>query len=79
MLLDQLQSILPYETGTLWLKQDDRMVVRAARGFPDSEERIGLSVAVEDSQLLHEMITTGRPILVHDVRQRLTLPGLGGL
>jgi PAS domain S-box-containing protein len=77
-LLDQLQSILPYETGTLWLKQDNRMVVRAARGFPDSEERIGLSVAVEDSQLLHEMITTGQPILVHDVRRDSRFPAWVG-
>jgi PAS domain S-box-containing protein len=73
-LLDQLQSILPYETGTLWLRQDNLMVVRAARGFPDSEERIGLSAAIEDSQLLHEMITTGQPILVQDIRQDARFP-----
>jgi PAS domain S-box-containing protein len=77
-LLDQLQSILPYETGTLWLKQSNRMVVRAARGFPDSEERIGLNIAIEDSQLLHEMITTGEPILVQDVRQDPRFPAWVG-
>jgi PAS domain S-box-containing protein len=77
-LLDQLQSILPYETGTLWLRQGNRMVVRAARGFPDSEERIGLNVAIEDSQLLNEMITTGQPILVHDVRQDSRFPAWAG-
>jgi PAS domain S-box-containing protein len=77
-LLDQLQSILPYETGTLWLRQENRLVVQAARGFPDSEERIGLNVAIEDSQLLHEMITTGQPILVHDVRQDERFPAWAG-
>jgi PAS domain S-box-containing protein len=77
-LLDQLQSILPYETGTLWLRQENHMVVQAARGFPDSEERIGLNVAIEDSQLLHEMITTGQPILVHDVRQDARFPAWAG-
>jgi PAS domain S-box-containing protein len=77
-LLDQLQSVLPYETGTLWLRQGNRMVVRAARGFPDVEERIGLSVAIEDSQLLNEMITTGQPILVQDVRQDARFPAWAG-
>ena len=73
-LLDQLEAILPYETGTLWLRQGDprkplqKMVVRAARGFEDSEQRTGLSVNVEDSQLLHEMATSGQPISVGDVR-----------
>jgi PAS domain S-box-containing protein len=68
-LLDQLQAILPYKTGTLWLRQGDHLVVRVARGFVDSDQRQGLSVAVEDSALLKEMIATGLPILVGDVNK----------
>jgi PAS domain S-box-containing protein len=78
-LLDQLRRILPYDTGTLWLRQKsettrgsqshDRMVIRAARGFSDSEERIGLTVDIQDSALMNEMINTGRPIWVADVRK----------
>ncbi len=81
-LLGQLQSILPYDTGTLWLGEEDvsgqlkSLVVRAARGFEDSEQRTGLSVAVEDSQLLHEMITTGEAISVPDVREDPRFPAL---
>lgn len=79
-LLDQLEVILPYETGTLWLRQRDpqkllqKMIVRAARGFEDSEQRIGLSVNVEDSQLLHEMATSGQPISVGDIRTDSRFP-----
>ncbi len=80
-LLDQLKDILPYDTGTLWLRQknDDapinqathsrRMVIRSARGFTDSDERVGLAVDMEDSVLLNEMAQTGRPIWVSDVRK----------
>lgn len=79
-LLDQLQEILPYDTGTLWLREKseapgatskwiDRMVIRAARGFADSDQRTGLKVDVQDSALLNEMINTGRPIWVADVRK----------
>ncbi|HEX7974336.1 MAG TPA: GAF domain-containing protein [Anaerolineales bacterium] len=85
-LLDYLNATLPYDTGTLWLRQDTlthsghagggqagktAMAVRAARGFSDSDQRVGLLVAVEDSRLLNEMITTGQPILVADVREDL--------
>jgi PAS domain S-box-containing protein len=77
-LLDQLQEILPYDTGTLWLREQgqltarsangkDKMIVRDARGFEDSHQRIGLSVDVQDSVLLNEMIQTGQPIWVTNI------------
>jgi PAS domain S-box-containing protein len=79
-LLDQLQAILPYDTGTLWLREQaeasspgkepaDRLIIRAARGFEDSDQRLGLVVDVQDSVLLNEMIHTGRSIWVADVGQ----------
>ncbi len=79
-LLDQLQTILPSDTGTLWLRQNepatrtgqsgpDRMLIRSARGFADSDERIGLIIDVQDSQLIDEMIRTSKPIWVPDISQ----------
>jgi PAS domain S-box-containing protein len=75
-LLGQVSAILPYDTGTLWLRQGRALTIRAANGFEDSEQRIGLSVAVEDSSLLREMIETSRPISVGDVRQDERFPSL---
>jgi PAS domain S-box-containing protein len=81
-LLEQLQAILPYDTGTLWLRQGSsegslrKLVVRAARGFPDSEERLGISANVEDSMLLLEMIDTGQPLYVGNVNQDPRFPSL---
>lgn len=75
-LLDQLQEILPYDTGILWLRHENmrapstarnRMVVRAARGFEDSDQRVGLTVDVQDSALLSEMIQTSQPLWVSDI------------
>ena len=68
-LLDHLVPIIPYDTATLWLRDKDRLAVVSARGFPDTEERLGLSVAVQDSALFKEMAQTGQPILVNDVRE----------
>ncbi len=68
-LLDQLSPIIPYDTATLWLRDKERLAVASARGFLDTEERLGLSVAVADSMLFKEMAQTGQPILVRDVRE----------
>jgi PAS domain S-box-containing protein len=75
-LLDQAKAVIPYDTGTLWLRQEKQLTIRAARGFEDSEERVGLSVAFEDSLLLLEMIETGKPISVPDVRKDERFPSL---
>jgi len=75
-LLDQLEPVIPYDTATLWLREKDRLNVAAARGFPDTERRLGLTIAVEDSTLFKEMIRTGQGILVGDVRLDPRFPQL---
>jgi len=72
--LDQLITVLPFDTATLWLRDKERLAVAAARGFPDAERRLGLAVAVEDSSLFKEMVRTGQAILVPDVREDSRFP-----
>jgi GAF domain-containing protein len=67
-LLDQLRPVLPFDTATLLLRNNELLRVEAARGFTDSEQRLGLTVLVEDSALFQEMIRLGQPISVSDVR-----------
>ncbi|GAB1470677.1 GAF domain-containing protein [Chloroflexota bacterium] len=73
-LIDQLSLILPFDTATLWLRENDRLSVIAARGFSDVEERQGLSISVSDSALFKELAQTGQPILVKDVREDARFP-----
>ena len=73
-LLDQLIPIIPYDTATLWLREKDRLSVASARGFADSEQRLGLSVYVQDSALFKEMAQSGQPIFIHDVREDPRFP-----
>jgi PAS domain S-box-containing protein len=75
-LLNQLEPVIPYDTATLWLREKDRLTVSAARGFPDTERRLGLTIAMEDSALFKEMIRTGQGILVGDVRHDPRFPPL---
>ncbi len=73
-LLDQLVPILPYDTAALWLREKDRLSVASARGFSDTEQRLGLSVSVQDSALFKEMAQSGQPIFIHDVREDPRFP-----
>ncbi|GAB4503924.1 MAG: hypothetical protein Fur0043_09170 [Anaerolineales bacterium] len=73
-LLDQLKPVLAYDTATLLLRDGKHLQVVAARGFSDSEQRLGLTVSVEDSTLFQEMIRTGQPILVGDTREDARFP-----
>ncbi len=75
-LLNQLEPVIPYDTAALWLRDRDKLTVAAAKGFPDTERRLGLTVAVEDSGLFNEMIRTGQGILIGDVRQDTRFPAL---
>jgi PAS domain S-box-containing protein len=76
-LLDSLHEVLSFDTAILWLREGDRMTVAAARGFPDNEQRLGLSAAISDSALLAEMSKTSQGIVVGDVRTDARFPTLG--
>ena len=75
-LLPQLRLVLPYETATLWLKQENTLAVASAAGFTDNESRLGISVAVEDSALFQEMVQTSQPLSIADVRQDARFPSV---
>jgi GAF domain-containing protein len=67
---------LTYDTAILWLRDGERMSVAAARGFPDNEQRVGLTVTISDSTLLAEMNRTSQGIVVGDIRSDARFPSL---
>ena len=76
LLLVQLGNILPYDTATLWLRDGERLRVAAAAGFPDTDRRLGLTIAASDSALFSEMAGSGHAMAVGDVRQDPRFPHL---
>jgi PAS domain S-box-containing protein len=75
-LLEQMYRVIRFDTGTLWLREAGHLRVRSAHGFEDSEERVGLAVALDDSRLFAEMVSTGQPIYVNDIREDPRFPAL---
>jgi PAS domain S-box-containing protein len=76
LLLDQLAPVLLFDTATLWLRRGNDLQVSAARGFPQGEAPLNVSVSVQDSTLFQEMIRTGQAIHVPDVREDIRFPSL---
>jgi len=75
-LLTQLKAVVSYDTATLWLKEGEILSVAAANGFADTESRVGLSVAVRDSNLFQEMIRTVQPISIPNISFDERFPSL---
>ncbi len=67
-LLDQLNFVISFDTAALWLRRDVSFEVSAARGFPNNEELHGLSVTISDNLLFAEILKTGQPLFIPDVR-----------
>ncbi len=68
-LLDLFKVVVPYNTATLWLREDNNLKVQAASGFTDQESRVGLTVTIQDSALFQEMIGNEQAICIPDVRK----------
>jgi PAS domain S-box-containing protein len=85
--LTHLRSVVPYDSLTLWLRSGDargrerrafdRDVLRiaAAQGFENDAERLGLTVAIDDSALFAEMARTGQAVIVRDTHADPRFPG----
>ncbi|HVP21114.1 MAG TPA: GAF domain-containing protein [Anaerolineaceae bacterium] len=68
-LLDLFRAVLPFNTATLWLREDDKLKIYSANGFTDDESRIGLTVSIQDSDLFKAMMQKSQPICVPDIRK----------
>ncbi|MDW8327988.1 MAG: GAF domain-containing protein, partial [Anaerolineales bacterium] len=78
--LAHLRSVVPYDSLTLWLRSPDArgqdlLRIVAAQGFENDAERLGLTVAIDDSALFAEMVRTGQAVIVRDTHADPRFPG----
>lgn len=74
-LLEALESLVPSDTSTLWLRKGDALSISSAHGFENVPELLGLETSVSDSRLFSEMVSSKQAIYVGDVRQDERFPG----
>jgi len=66
-ILAQLQEVVPYDTASVQLLQDDRLQIVGGRGFPDLEELLGVALDLTGGGNPNRtVIRTRQPVILED-------------
>jgi PAS domain S-box-containing protein len=63
MVIEQAGRLLRYDTATLWLRRGEKLVIRAAAGYPNVDDLLGVEVDIADSALFREITSRAQPVL----------------
>jgi PAS domain S-box-containing protein len=67
-ILEQLAHVVDYDSTSLMLVEDDKLSMRASRGFEETNQVLEIVSDVADNTLFQEMAVSRRPILISDVK-----------
>ncbi len=76
-LLSQLAQVVPYDSATVFLLQNEQLLAVAGRGLPFPEKVIGL-LFPDGNELFDAMRKTGRPQIISDVQKDPRFQKWGG-
>jgi PAS domain S-box-containing protein len=74
LVIEQLGKLTRYDNVTLWLRRGEKLVIRAAAGYPNSKDLIGIEADIADSQLFQQIASTGRVLNIADVARDPRFP-----
>ncbi|MGD1992296.1 MAG: GAF domain-containing protein [Anaerolineae bacterium] len=69
LILKHLERVVPYDSASIFLRHEDRFVIRAWRGLPDSEIVRNLSFSILGEQIMARAAASREPIVCDDVQQ----------
>jgi signal transduction histidine kinase/FixJ family two-component response regulator len=67
-ILEQLYRLVPYERGSVLLRQENQLKVLAQRGFP-SDWNSETLIPIRQGDVFHQIATSRSPLMVDDVTQ----------
>lgn len=76
-ILEQLQTVVAYDSAALWLREGEQLCVVAGRGFLNLDEILKLEVNVADNPLFSVLAETRHPLVVDDTLQDERFLALG--
>ncbi|MGH4122940.1 MAG: diguanylate cyclase [Clostridium sp.] len=68
-LLENLKELVPYDSASFFMEENNRFNVRAGNGFENVEDIYKISINKEDDKLFKEICTTKTTLLVSDVKE----------
>ncbi len=70
LILAQLEELVVYDRGSVFVRNGDYLELVAARGFPNETVRNQLRISLENDNIFREIYETKRPLFIPDVLQR---------
>lgn len=78
-ILDQLKVVLPYDSASIQLIHNGKVVVEAVAGSLDPEQIVGVSFPIEKDELVRDIIHQGTGKVVDNVKEIDSWTELSGL
>ena len=69
MILDQLEKVLPYDSATIQLIDEEGIRIVAARGLDNPEDHLGKVYPVREEEIIQTILLEVEAVVVDDVRQ----------
>lgn len=69
LILGQLARVVLYDSASIFLLQNRRLVIRAWRGYEDAETVRNLTFEMTDDQIMTRAVSGGQPVMVADVQE----------
>jgi signal transduction histidine kinase/DNA-binding LacI/PurR family transcriptional regulator len=66
-ILEQLNQVLPYERGALFLEEVGVVRLVAHHGFPDDARVNDLEIGIREGDVYQRIVETGEPLVIKDV------------
>lgn len=77
-ILTQLAHVVPYDSASVMLLEEQELQLVAGRGFPKTQEIIGMKLPASDPFFL-KIRTTRKPVRVENMREDPSFSALGGV
>ncbi len=68
-ILEEMALVVPYERGSLLLREGDNLHIAAQRGFPEDERTRRLLIPLREGDVYFQIANSNRPVLIDDVTQ----------
>ncbi|MDY7041263.1 MAG: GAF domain-containing protein, partial [Chloroflexota bacterium] len=78
MILEQLGSVVDYDSAAIFLLSDGFLKAVAGRGFPDMDQIIGTALSTEENALFRQICQEKRPLVLADAQKDERFLGAGG-
>jgi len=79
LILEQLAHVIPYDSASVFLLHDQFLVIRACRGFEETQHIEHLSFKLDSGQIMARVVDSQDVLVCHDVQQEQDWVHISGL